>query len=249
MVVMKSKKILVLIIIALIVVLFANMMIIKSKKLSLSKIENEKEIVTEINNIDDEEKEDIEVIVAMKISKSSYFYQESAFKKPDKYTAVRKTLASIFNDNYQCYGYRRLYSEVRKQGLCLSEKVIRRLMKEEGLQVKCKRRRKYSSYKGEISPEVPNLIKRNFHADKPNEKWLTDITEFAIPAGKVYLSPIIDCFDGEPVSWTIGTSPSADLAKRMLDDAIKTLPEGEHPIVHSDRGFHYRCPRWIQRMN
>ena len=117
----------------------------------------------------------------MKISKSSYFYQESAFKKPDKYTAVRKTLASIFNDNYQCYGYRRLYSEVRKQGLCLSEKVIRRLMKEEGLQVKCKRRRKYSSYKGEISPEVPNLIKRNFHADKPNEKWLTDITEFAIP--------------------------------------------------------------------
>ena len=200
----------------------------------------------------DAEKKDYslhELLVAMKISKSSYFYQESAFKKPDKYTAVRKTLASIFNDNYQCYGYRRLYSEVRKQGLCLSEKVIRRLMKEEGLQVKCKRRRKYSSYKGEISPEVPNLIKRNFHADKPNEKWLTDITEFAIPAGKVYLSPIIDCFDGEPVSWTIGTSPSADLAKRMLDDAIKTLPEGEHPIVHSDRGFHYRCPRWIQRMN
>ena len=101
----------------------------------------------------DAEKKDYslhELLVAMKISKSSYFYQESAFKKPDKYTAVRKTLASIFNDNYQCYGYRRLYSEVRKQGLCLSEKVIRRLMKEEGLQVKCKRRRKYSSYKGEM---------------------------------------------------------------------------------------------------
>lgn len=71
----------------------------------------------------------------MKISKSSYFYQESAFKKPDKYTAVRKTLASIFNDNYQCYGYRRLYSEVRKQGLCLSEKVIRRLMKKKAFRL------------------------------------------------------------------------------------------------------------------
>lgn len=115
----------------------------------------------------DAEKKDYslhELLVAMKISKSSYFYQESAFKKPDKYTAVRKTLASIFNDNYQCYGYRRLYSEVRKQGLCLSEKVIRRLMKEEGLQVKCKRRRKYSSYKGEISPEVPNRVQEKVRA-------------------------------------------------------------------------------------
>lgn len=75
-------------------------------------------------------------------------------------------------------------------------------MKEGNLVVPNIKRKKYSSYKGEISPEVENIVNREFHADKPNNKWLTDITEFHISAGKVYLSPIIDCFDGLPVSWT-----------------------------------------------
>ena len=110
------------------------------------------------------------------------------------------------------------------------------------------RRRHYNSYLGEISPAAPNLINRNFHAEKPNEKWLTDITEFRLPAGKVYLSPIIDCFDGMAVTWTIGTSPNARLVNSMLDAAISGLREGERPVLHSDRGGHYRWPGWIQRM-
>ena len=77
-------------------------------------------------------------------------------------------------------------------------------MSEEGLVVRSIKRKKYSSYIGEISPEVANIVNRNFHAEQPNEKWLTDITEFSIPAGKVYLSPIIDCFDGLAVTWTMG---------------------------------------------
>ena len=84
-------------------------------------------------------------------------------------------------------------------------------MVEEGLIVKVKRRRKYNSYQGEISPSVPNRIGRDFHAGKPNEKWLTDITEFAIPAGKVYLSLIVDCFDGMLPYWTVGTTLEAAL--------------------------------------
>ena len=96
---------------------------------------------------------------------------------------------------------------------------------------------------------VENIINRDFHAEKPNVKWLTDITEFHIPAGKVYLSPIIDCFDGLPVSWTIGTSPDAKLVNTMLDEAISVLNQNEHPIVHSDRGCHYRWPGWIERMD
>ena len=126
--------------------------------------------------------------------------------------------------------------------------VVRRLMREQNLSVRKVKKRKYSSYLGEISPAVENVINRDFHAEKPNEKWLTDITEFHIPAGKVYLSPIIDCFDGMPVSWTIGTSPNADLANDMLDGAIATLNEGEKPVVHSDRGAHYRWPGWIERI-
>ena len=107
-------------------------------------------------------------------------------------------------------------------------------MKEENLIVKTIKKKKYNSYMGEISPAVDNLIKRDFHSDKPNAKWLTDITEFHIPAGKIYLSPIIDCFDGLPVSWTIGIHPDAELVNTMLDNAIASLKESKKPIIHSD---------------
>ena len=122
-------------------------------------------------------------------------------------------------------------------------------MKEEHLTVKIKKTHKYNSYKGEISPAVGNIINRNFSAEKPNEKQLTDITEFAIPAGKVYLSPIVDCFDGLLVTWNIGTSPDAILVNTMLDNAIQLLKPEEKPIVHSDRGVHYRWSGWISKMN
>lgn len=102
-------------------------------------------------------------------------------------------------------------------------------------------------YIGEISPEVENLVNRDFSADTPNTKWLTDITEFSISAGKVYLSPIVDCFDGMPIAWTIGTSPDAELVNSMLDAAVSLLDKGEKPIIHSDRGGHYRWPGWIER--
>lgn len=106
-------------------------------------------------------------------------------------------------------------------------------MQEENLVVPCVKRKKYSSYKGELSPEVENVIKRDSHADKPNERWLSDITEFSIPAGKVYLSPIIDCFDGCAASWTRCTSPDAELVNTMLDEGIETLRDSEHPLVHT----------------
>ena len=108
-------------------------------------------------------------------------------------------------------------------------------MKAEKLTVPTKRMRKYSSYKGEITPEADNIIDRNFHADEPNKKWLTDITEFAIPAGKAYLSPIIDCFDGMVVSWNVSTTPDSILVNSMLEDAIGTLSPSEHPLIHTDR--------------
>src|SRR5690606_19034682 len=121
----------------------------------------------------------------------------------------------------------------------------RRLMKQEALVVPRPRRRRYSSYLGEISPAPENLLNRDFQADAPNEKWLTDITEFRIRAGKVYLSPIIDGFDGMVISWAIGTRPDADLANTMLDAALETIEgRGPRPIIHSDRGGHYRWQGW-----
>jgi transposase InsO family protein/transposase-like protein len=189
-----------------------------------------------------------ELLAVVAISKSSYFYQKKALSRPDKYVSLRKEVRDVFGKNKCVYGYRRVHAVLRKNGITCSEKVVRRLMLEEHLVVQGKKRRSYSSYLGEISPAVPNLLERDFHAEKPNEKWLTDLTEFHIPAGKVYLSPVVDCFDGMAVSWTIGTSPDAELVNTMLDGAIACLSPGEHPVIHTDRGCHYRWPGWIARM-
>ena len=99
------------------------------------------------------------------------------------------------------------------------------------------------SYLGEISPTPQNLHSRNFTAAAPNEKWLTAISEFHIPAGKVYLSSMIDSFEGQVIHWSIGTSPDAELVNTMLDAAIQTVNNSnKRPAVHSDRGAHYRRP-------
>jgi transposase InsO family protein/transposase-like protein len=188
------------------------------------------------------------LLTMIEMPKSSYFYQREAQNKGDKYATLRTTVKEVFNENHGRYGYRRLHAIIRKSGERVSEKVIRRIMKEDKLSVPQKKR-KYKSYLGEISPAVENIVNRDFHAEKPNTKWLTDLTEFHIPAGKAYLSPILDCFDGMPISWTIGTSPDAELVNMMLDGAIETLQEHEKPVIHSDRGCHYRWPGWIERMD
>src|SRR3569832_2689206 len=98
-------------------------------------------------------------------------------------------------------------------------------MKQGGLLAARPKCRWYCSYVGEISAAPENVINRDFQATAPNEKWLTDISEFQIPAGKVYLSPMIDCFDGMVVSWTIGTSSAAKLVNTKLEAAIETVGE------------------------
>ena len=189
-----------------------------------------------------------ELLSGLCIAKSSYCYQSSAMRREDKYSYVRQRIVSIFAHVQKRYGYRRIHCLLKNESIIVSEKVVRRIMREESLVVPSARMKKYSSYVGEVSPAVEDLVKRDFHADAPNKRWLTDITEFQIQAGKIYLSPMIDCYDGLPVAWTIGTSPSAELANTMLDSAISTLGPDDHPIVHSDRGGHYRWSGWIERM-
>ena len=190
-----------------------------------------------------------ELLTEVDIARSSYFYHRACAKGPDKYADARRVMALVFENNHRCYGYRRLRAALGNEKLRLSEKVVRRLMKQEHLCAATAKRRRYGSYLGEISPAPDNLINRDFKADLPNEKWLTDITEFQIPAGKVYLSPIIDCFDGMVISWTIGTRPDADLVNTMLDAAVETVASNERrPVVHSDRGAHYRWPGWLARI-
>ncbi|MBG6078167.1 transposase-like protein [Polaromonas sp. CG_9.11] len=134
-----------------------------------------------------------ELFAELDLARSSYFYHRARLRGADKYADARLAITDVFERNHRCYGYRRMRAALGRQKFSLSEKVVRRLMRQECLVVAVKKRRKYGSYLGEISPAPDNLINRDFHATAPNEKWLTDITEFQLPAGKVYLSPMIDC--------------------------------------------------------
>lgn len=160
--------------------------------------------------------------------------------KPDKYLPFCGQITSAFHENRGVYGYRRIHLALKRKGITLSEKVIRHMMKEEGLTAFVPKRAKYSSYLREITPEVDKIILRHFHAKQPYEKLLTDITEFALLDGKLYLSAKIDCFNGMAIGWTISPRPNADLVNTMLDRVIAELPDGCYLTVHSDRECHYR---------
>ena len=182
------------------------------------------------------------------MARSSYYYQQAVMNKPDKYLPFREQITSVFHENRGVYGCRQIHLALKQKGITLSEKVIRHMMREKGLDAFVPKRAKYSSYLGEITSEVDNIISRDFHAKQPYEKLLTDIAEFTLSEGKLYLSAMIDCFDGMVIGWTSGPRPNADLVNTMWDGVIAALPDGCYPTVHSDRGCHYRWPGWIQRI-
>lgn len=168
------------------------------------------------------------------IARSTYHYQLNAMKRPDKDAPLLELVREAFENSERRYGYKRIHLEPESMGVRVSAKRIMRLMTSHGLVPLFKSAKRYSSYKGELTKAPKNLVNRDFHAERPNMLWVTDLTEFSIPAGKAYLSPVIDCHDGMPVAWTIGTSPNAELANGMLADACSTLKDGEKPIIHSD---------------
>lgn len=190
------------------------------------------------------------------MAKSSYEYARSAQAKGETegHAAARKAVIEAFEAGGGTYGYRRVHAQVNADagdGAAIGEWTVRGIMEEENLAARvARKKRRYSSYEGEISEAPENLLRdergrHRFHADKPNELWITDVTEFRIPAGKACLSPIVDCFDGMPPSWSISTSPDAGMADSSPLGACKRLGEGGHPEIHSDRGRHYRWPGWI----
>ena len=130
-------------------------------------------------------------------------------RRPDKNANLLSLVREAFENSRRRYGYKRIHLELKSAGIIVSAKRIMRLMTSHGMVPVLKSAKRYSSYKGEIGGAPANLVNRDFHATAPNRLWVTDITEFSIPAGKVYLSPVIDCHDGMPVAWTIGTSPNA----------------------------------------
>ena len=169
--------------------------------------------------------------------------------------AARKAVIEASGAGGGTYGYRRACAQVNADagdGAAIGERTVRGIMGDEGLVARAARkRRRYGSYGGEISGAPENLPRdgrgrHRFRPNRPNELWITDATEFRIPAGKVYLSPIVDCFDGMPPSRSISASPDAEMANSSPLGACKWLGEGDHPKIHPDRGCHYRWPGWIR---
>ena len=145
----------------------------------------------------------------------------------------------IFTVNKGIYGYRRVAIELRRFGYNLNHKTVQRLMQKMGLKSKVRLKR-YKSYKGDMNEASPNILNREFEASKPNEKWVTDITEFKLFGEKLYLSPILDLYNGEIISYEINRRPVFRLVLEMLNKALARKKEDDILLLHSDQGWHYR---------
>ena len=154
---------------------------------------------------------------------------------------VKEEIVTIFNKNKKRYGYRRITRELHNNDICVNHKTVQKLMKQLGLVCHVRERRKYNSYKGELGKIAPNLLERRFKTNEANSKWVTDVTEFKVNDQKLYLSPIIDLFNGDVVSYNLSRHPNFKQITDMLEDAFKKLPDKvDNLILHSDQGWQYQ---------
>ena len=183
----------------------------------------------------------------MKISKlprSTYYFEET---KPDideiKNKEIMDEIKSIYEEHKGKYGVRRIYHELRNRGYTINHKKVQRLMKKLDLKGKTPKQ-KYHSYKGEVGKIADNIINRDFIANKPNEKWTTDVSQFNLPFGKCYLSPIIDMYNNEVISYDLSLHPNYEQITNMIDKAFEEHPYLEGLIFHSDQGWQYQMKHY-----
>jgi putative transposase len=157
----------------------------------------------------------------------------------DKYAQVKECIRAIYKANDSVIGYRRVTLALKNIGHVLNHKTVKRLMDELGIQsvVKIKR---YVSYKGEVGRTAPNVLRRRFTARRANSKWVTDVTEFKVAGGKLYLSPVMDLHNGEVIAFQTARRPEFSMVTTMLKKAFAKLPKGAKLILHSDQGWHYQ---------
>ena len=175
------------------------------------------------------------------LPRSTFYYYLHQSQNPAKYQMVKEQIVIIFNENKKRYGYRRITKELHNNDICVNHKTVRKLMKQLGLVCQVRAKRKYSSYKGEVGEVAPNLLERHFKTNQPNRKWVTDVTEFKLNDQKLYLSPILDLFNGEVVSYNLSRRPNFKQITDMLEGAFQKLPDKvDNLILHSDQGWQYQ---------
>jgi len=189
----------------------------------------------------------LRLLKASGMARSTFYWQLAACKKPDKYADDKGRISALFHKHKGRYGYRRITLAVRRTGHPLNHKTVQRLMQQ--LQLKsCIRRKKYNSYKGRYGKAAGNILSRQFSATRPNQKWVTDVTEFRIGGEKLYLSPVLDLYNGEIIAYQMEQRPHLSMVDDMLLKALSTLNEGEHPLLHSDQGWQYQMVHYQKRL-
>ncbi len=176
---------------------------------------------------------------------STYHYWRARFDDPTFPQVDARAVAAVakFDDEKGRYGYRRIRLLLQDDGIFLSRKTVYRLLKRHNRSCRIRARR-YNSYRGSIGVVAPNLVQRCFHRNRPNQLWVTDVTEFKVAGRKVYLSAIMDTFNNEIVGYSTAVSPTVSFVTRSLKQALasRLIPAGM--IIHSDQGFQYQHRTW-----
>lgn len=181
------------------------------------------------------------------LSRSTYYYMMNKMSQPDPDQELKEKITSLYHFHDRCYGYRRIRNDLRNEGIYVNHKKVYRIMKALGL--KCQvRMKKYKAYKGKVGHIADNVLNRKFDAEKPNQKWVTDITEFKLFGEKLYLSPVLDLFNREIISYTIRSRPTYELVGTMMNQALERLNENHELLIHSDQGVHYQLTKYQEKL-
>lgn len=179
------------------------------------------------------------LLKAAGLSRSTFYYQLKALQAGDRHADVKEHIRGVYERHRDRYGYRRITAVIRQTGQMINHKTVQRLMGQ--LQLKSLvRPKKYRSYRGEVGRVAPNLLKRKFNAQRPNQKWVTDVTEFNVGGQKLYLSPVMDLYNGEIIAWQTDRRPTFELVSGMLKKAVTRLSSTDRPMLHSDQGWQYQ---------
>ncbi len=180
-----------------------------------------------------------DLLKSVGLARSTFYYYLKT-KDKDKHAVEKQEILEIFNLHKGRYGYRRILSVMQSKGYSINHKTVLKLMRELNIKGKQRKNGKYHSYKGEVGKVADNVLNRDFKAEKPFEKLTTDVTEFKVCSSKVYLSPVMDLYNREIISYSISLSPNLWQIREMLRGLFDKMPKEAKPIFHSDQGWQYQ---------
>lgn len=140
---------------------------------------------------------------------------------------LKQAIRKIFDKSHQRYGYRRVRFQLLRDGWYVSRKLVAKLMRQLGLRSKTRKRKCYNSYRGTTSRRADNHLDRRFATEKPNQQWVSDITQFQISGQKLYLSPVMDLCDHSILAHTLSVSPTTKVSALSLKKAFRVAGDPE----------------------